>query len=421
MSNHCCITCVTSSLGCRWNVAHRSTSHTTLMEWIFFIFLVLAFILDMTAMYVWIVAENNSQNFNWRMWNKTGSLIDAYISFLGVCIFVFIVASILTILAVCHFVIKQKLYIHWLNKILVLLCLSCGIVFIIVIDVYFSEAWTHASLSLSFLAPFYQIVAVILVTFLSWPASGALARLWGRGQEIGCIILTLLYWIGLIILYLLPLAIKNCPCILENDALPLKPHIYANRGAEETDPHGSVSSLSTAMIDIYSNQTIPTLTEVLYVINPYNMSILLDVKQPTAGHPYDNDWIYITLQAIYSTGVSENEVVYWDNDGDHVNIAIRRQSSYRITNEYVGYPFDSISVNWQHNISTNILSVNTNWILSLYWCAGAPSVTTNGCQRSTALEAPLWILSPSQYLTIWLIFDFVSLFWVIVIFIIQFR
>lgn len=45
-----------------------------------------------------------------------------------------------------------------------------------------------------------------------------------------------------------------------------------------------------------------------------------------------------------------------------------------------------------NNISVNIYLVNENWLFSLYWCMGVPSVTTDNCHTLSALQTPIFHL-----------------------------
>lgn len=40
----------------------------------------------------------------------------------------------------------------------------------------------------------------------------------------------------------------------------------------------------------------------------------------------------------------------------------------------------------------NIYLVNENWLFSLYWCMGVPSVTTDNCHTLSALQTPIFHL-----------------------------
>jgi hypothetical protein len=50
----------------------------------------------------------------------------------------------------------------------------------------------------------------------------------------------------------------------------------------------------------------------------------------------------------------------------------------------------------EHNISVNMYVVDASWLFSLYWCAGAESVTTNQVHRLASLEQPIWQLVSIQ-------------------------
>ncbi|XP_070537863.1 glycerophosphodiester phosphodiesterase domain-containing protein 5-like isoform X2 [Ptychodera flava] len=501
----CCNPCKSITvglLGCRWKASSRSTGKTKLIDWCFFALLVVAFILNLIVMYSWIITKNDEARFNWGYWDKTGREEDMYSIILVLSIIFFVLTSIALTLAVIHFIFKQQLYIHWANKVLIFILFLYGLLLMGLIEFFYSETWTLLGLSMKFLAPFFQICAVIVITFLTWLMAGCFALLWYKDRTVSCIIATTLYFGLLMLLYLSPLAISS-PCVLDHDATPRKPLLLGHRGAErvapentiasfviaieecqvfaiesdckisydgvpfmvhddiltrvtnvagvfpqqegkksssfmiselkqldagswflEDDPFGTTSSLSAERVRSYRNQTIPTLAEVLELTNKYNLSFMFDARPPPEGHPYDQTWFQSIRDAVEDAGISADDFYYeFKPEGDAVVTILRNdhRAHEEVENYYVGYDFKKIKSNTDANIWTNTWSVNLDWMLSLYWCASAPSITTNDCHGAKRLKKPLWMLTPNQYLTIWLIFDCVSAFWVIIIFIVQFR
>ncbi|XP_077987977.1 glycerophosphoinositol inositolphosphodiesterase GDPD2-like [Glandiceps talaboti] len=499
MSEKCCVVTVTGVLGCRWKSSSRSKLQTKLVEWLTFAVLVVATILNLMVMYVWIVVENDSLRFNWGFWDTTGNDFDAYSIFLGASILMFTLSFIIATLAILHFILKQQLYIDWFYKILIFVFLVYGLIMLGLTELFYPDAWPHVPLSMKFLAAFFQICAVVVMTFVTWPVAGAFATLKKKGQIIACIVGIVLYCVLLLILYLSPLGI-NSPCVI--DRLPEKPLVIGHRGAEELapentlisfqlaaeecsvfgiesdvrisrdgipyilhdtiltrttdvktvfpqnastesdffsisdlkrlnagswfieeDPFNMVSTLSAERRDVYRNQTIPTLQEMLNLADSYNLNVIVDARQPLENHPYNTTWFEVILGTFKNTtSISDNELFYWFNpDGNALIALLKNFTNDNIVNKFIDYSFNTIKHNNEERIWTNIWGVNMEWVFSLYWCTATPSITTTWCHRLKSLKEPLWILTPKQYLTIWLIFDFVSVFWVIIIFIIQFR
>ncbi|XP_022095159.1 glycerophosphodiester phosphodiesterase domain-containing protein 5-like isoform X2 [Acanthaster planci] len=187
------------------------------------------------------------------------------------------------------------------------------------------------------------------------------------------------------------------------------------------NPFGTTSRLTELEIIRYRKQKIPTLREMLLQVKGRNKTVLLDVRTPPDDHPYSEDWLNITLQVILDSGVAEEDVSFWKapNNDTKYTFAINTFDERRLMTTYNDIPFFQIRSDAALNVTTNVWTVNEDWLFSLFWCAGATSISTSSCQRVRIGDGPLWQLSPLHYRIMWILFDVVSFIWVIIIFIIQ--
>ncbi|XP_038051178.1 glycerophosphodiester phosphodiesterase domain-containing protein 5-like isoform X2 [Patiria miniata] len=189
------------------------------------------------------------------------------------------------------------------------------------------------------------------------------------------------------------------------------------------NPFGSAGKLTETEMIRYRKQKIPTLAEMLLQVEERNKTILFDVRPPPDDHPFHEDWLNITLQTILDSvsGVAEDDVNFWQtpNNDTKYTFAINTFDERRLMTAYNDIPFFEIRSNATLNVTTNVWTVNEDWLFSLFWCAGATSISTSSCQRLRTEDAPLWQLSPVHFLVMWILFDVVSFVWVVIIFIIQ--
>ncbi|ESP01708.1 hypothetical protein LOTGIDRAFT_225182 [Lottia gigantea] len=200
----------------------------------------------------------------------------------------------------------------------------------------------------------------------------------------------------------------------------------------ETDPMWSVSSLTEEDKIIYKNQSIPTLEEFIQLAVETNKIVIFDLRLPPIYHPYFNQSINITIDAIQRAGLKLQNL-WWLEDttlesrkGVKLTAEMYEPLQYlhdnNITNVNVQYDeitADQIREYKEDNITTNVWLINSKWFLSYYWCIGAESITTNNCDILSQMESPVWQLEPSNYLILWVSIDVLSVIIITTIFIVH--
>ncbi|KAG8448187.1 hypothetical protein GDO86_015324 [Hymenochirus boettgeri] len=199
----------------------------------------------------------------------------------------------------------------------------------------------------------------------------------------------------------------------------------------QKNPFKTVSCLTPADQEEIKDQKIPTLETILKKADKHNISVIFDLYELPGGHPYKENYINLTLEAITNSSIRP-ELILWLPDDKRrevmdMDLGFRqifgplKQDNY--TMEAVNMPYnislDRIRSYRQKNITVNLYVINEPWLFSYAWCAGATSVTTNACHLLKDIQRPKWVLDPEYYLIIWLVTDILSFLHVIWAFVVQ--
>ncbi|XP_011664405.1 glycerophosphodiester phosphodiesterase domain-containing protein 5 [Strongylocentrotus purpuratus] len=238
-----CLSCVTGLYGCRWKRYRRSTEPTNLYEKIWLGVVVTSFIFMLIWLYFWLIAQNDSDDLNWFIWEDLSVWFDWFTLLFAWCIIALLYLSVLLLLAISHCFIGQQLYLHWFHKALqVLILLGCIITAAMMSKLWGSEFHLLA-ISLQVTSPILQIVLVVVLTTLTWPFAG----LWYRtDNSVVKALLLISYSAIMVFFYLIPL-FMDVPCVAEKIELPPKPKMFGHRGAEEIAPENTMISFETAV------------------------------------------------------------------------------------------------------------------------------------------------------------------------------
>uniref|UniRef100_UPI00358FCECC glycerophosphodiester phosphodiesterase domain-containing protein 5 isoform X2 n=1 Tax=Myxine glutinosa TaxID=7769 RepID=UPI00358FCECC len=201
----------------------------------------------------------------------------------------------------------------------------------------------------------------------------------------------------------------------------------------EEDPFGSAHQLSSAERQYASSQSLPNLAGLLRIAAKGNASVLFDLRQPPADHPFRKLWVNTTVDVVLASALPQDLMLWlpWEHRDVVRMIAPRFQQvsgekepperlheqRYVMVNlRFTDLAPPDICGYARSNISTNAYTVDAVWLFSLLWCAGVTSVTTNAAHLFSSLQQPTWLLTPEQYRTLWILTDVISIFIVIVIF-----
>ncbi|XP_031166796.1 glycerophosphodiester phosphodiesterase domain-containing protein 5 isoform X1 [Sander lucioperca] len=500
---------VTGIYGCRWKRYQRSQEDSSRWECTWFIILCSSFFLLLFWAYFWLVAQNDFNEFNWSVYNRSGEWRDETIPILASTTVGFSYITFLMILALFHISLGQQMNLYWVHKIGVLATLITTISGVVTVDDIWGDEWDILLVSLQSTAPFLHIGALATVTAISWLVAGYVVR---RERSNFHVMVLLIYIVILLALYLAPLTF-TCPCIMDRHSLRPRPDIIGRRGAPmlapentmvsfnralqhgassleadvtisvdgvpflmrdrtlrrttdvskvfparqhddasffnwteirslnagqwflESDPYWTVETLTARDRSRIGNQTVCSLVEMLRLAARANSSALLDIRKPPPEHPRYRSWFMDTLWAVQKAGISQKRVrtVTWTPDTDRGRVRglqqtaneklsveeIRQRGITSLTLHYSKASHKDIQEYLANNVSVTVYPVNDPWLLSVLWCSGVPSVSSDAPQVLQKVPYPIWLMSQNAYNFIWITSDLVSLAVVIGIFCFQ--
>ncbi|XP_072231479.1 glycerophosphodiester phosphodiesterase domain-containing protein 5 isoform X2 [Leuresthes tenuis] len=234
---------VTGIYGCRWKRYQRSQDDTSKWECTWFVILCSSFLLLLFWAYFWLVAQNDFNDFNRLVYNRSGEWRDETVSIFTSTTVGFSYITFLLILALFHISLGQQLNLYWVHKIGVLATLLTTISGIVSIDDIWGDEWDILFVSLQSTAPYLHIGALITVTAISWLVAGYVVR---KERSTFQAMVLLIYFIILLALCLAPLTF-TCPCIMDRNTLKPRPDIIGLRGAPMLAPENTVMSFNRAL------------------------------------------------------------------------------------------------------------------------------------------------------------------------------
>uniref|UniRef100_A0A8C2ZKE2 Glycerophosphodiester phosphodiesterase domain containing 5a n=1 Tax=Cyclopterus lumpus TaxID=8103 RepID=A0A8C2ZKE2_CYCLU len=240
---------VTGIYGCRWKRYQRSQDDSSRWECTWFVILCSSFLLLLFWAYFWLVAQNDFNEFNWLVYNRSGEWRDETIPILASTTvgFSYITFLLVMVPALDHFSIYslgQQLNLYWVHKIGVLATLLTTISGVISVDDVWGDEWDILLVSLQSTAPFLHIGALVTVTAISWLVAGYVVR---RERSTGQnVMMLLIYMVILLVVYLVPLTF-TCPCIMDRHSLGARPDIIGRRGAPMLAPENTMVSFNRAL------------------------------------------------------------------------------------------------------------------------------------------------------------------------------
>uniref|UniRef100_A0A7N8Y765 Glycerophosphodiester phosphodiesterase domain containing 5a n=1 Tax=Mastacembelus armatus TaxID=205130 RepID=A0A7N8Y765_9TELE len=375
---------VTGIYGCRWKRYQRSQDDSSRWECTWFIILCSSFLLLLFWAYFWVVAQNDFNEFNWLVYNRSGEWRDETIP---------ILASTTVGFSYISFLLVKCLQLLSIGVLATLLSTISGLVSV---DDIWRDEWDIMLVSLQSTAPFLHIGALAMVTALSWLVAGYVIRNFQM-------MVLLIYIIILLAVCLAPLTF-SCPCIIDRHNLKPRPDVIGRRGAPmlapentlvsfnralqhgvssleaditisldgvpflmrdrtlrrttdvskvfparqfddasffswteirslnagqwflESDPYWTVKTLTAKDQSRIGNQTVCSLVEMLRLAARANSSALLNICRPPPEHPRYRSWFMDTLWAVQKAGISQKRVT-WTPDSDRGRVRGLQQTT----------------------------------------------------------------------------------------------
>ncbi|XP_061596205.1 glycerophosphodiester phosphodiesterase domain-containing protein 5 isoform X2 [Cololabis saira] len=234
---------VTGIYGCRWKRYQRSQDDTSKWECAWFVILCSSFLLLLFWVYFWLVAQNDFNDFNRSVYNRSGEWKDETIPILTSTTLCFSYISFLLILACFHISLGQQLNLYWVHKIGVLATLLTTVSGIISVYDFWRDEWGILLVSLRSTAPFLHIGSLTVITALSWLVAGYVVR--KERSDFQAVVL-LIYVMVLLAVCVAPLTF-SCPCIMDRHTLKPRPDVIGQRGAPMLAPENTMMSFNRAL------------------------------------------------------------------------------------------------------------------------------------------------------------------------------
>ncbi|KAJ0062211.1 hypothetical protein NL108_017967, partial [Boleophthalmus pectinirostris] len=212
-------------------------------ECLWFTILCCSFFLLLFWTYFWFVAQNDFNDFNWSVYNRTGEWTDETIPIAASTSVGISYITFLVILALFHISLGQQLNLYWVHKIGVLATLATTISGVVSVDDIWGDEWEILFISLQATAPFLHIGALATVTAVGWLVAGYVVR---RQRSNFQMMVLVVYFAILVALYLAPL-LFTCPCVMDRHNLRERPEIIGRRGAPMLAPENTMLSFNRAL------------------------------------------------------------------------------------------------------------------------------------------------------------------------------
>uniref|UniRef100_A0A8D0DMQ4 Glycerophosphodiester phosphodiesterase domain containing 4 n=1 Tax=Salvator merianae TaxID=96440 RepID=A0A8D0DMQ4_SALMN len=197
----------------------------------------------------------------------------------------------------------------------------------------------------------------------------------------------------------------------------------------EEKPFFQRPAISPEEEELGRNQSIFKLSDFLKLAKQENKLILFDLNRLPWSHPYNTTWINRTLEVLQSELGNKSHLVLWLENlkrEEVINVApgFQQTSGKAVSIEelrkhnIVKSPWP----NWlplkylKSNITVNLWVVNEPWLFSLAWCSGVQSVTTDSVHTLGKLHQPSFLMTPKEYMTMWIVTDVVAVFFISLIF-----
>ncbi|XP_052518344.1 glycerophosphodiester phosphodiesterase domain-containing protein 4-like [Budorcas taxicolor] len=324
----CYMTFLNGCYSCEWQAqqkkkARRPLCCCSLRERLFYPWLIMSFCLSVLLFFTWIETSNEFNGFDWVVFLGTGvwffwSIV--LLSFLG------ILAAYTTLLLVLGFLLcweKQRLYLHWYHKILVLIMIPFFLFLLWILLTYWKDRWLTIGLSLQVFSPYIHLSSISVMVLLSWPVAFYLIHLEGearmrryqitsneRRRNTCCSMLTKLralqvaigvpFFLILLCLYVVPFGTYS-PCLQEKEKLAPKPTFFGHRGAPMLGPENTIMSFEKAVEygahGLESDVRI-SFDGVPFLMHDYDLTRTTNIKEvlPNASsrHPSLFQWSFLT-------------------------------------------------------------------------------------------------------------------------------
>ncbi|KAM7330473.1 hypothetical protein ACRRTK_009662 [Alexandromys fortis] len=407
-NRRCCITFLTGCYSCHWQ--YREWEKTELgscccpwKEQFFYMCLVVAFVLSVIFLFVWVETSNEYNGFDWVVYlgSKRWFLWS---------IFMLSIAGILTA------------YTSLLLVFVFLVILLCSFL-LYVLNRYWTDKWLIAGLSLQpSVWPTWNRKLAPENTMMSFEkavehgASGLETDVYLSYDAVPFLMHDYDLSRTTNIREVLPSAAFNHTATFSWTFLST---LNAGQWFIQHKPFFGMKPLSEADKRRASNQSIPSLAELLELAKNEKKFLIFDLFGPPPKHPLRNTFVRRVVKVILDSNI-EQHLIFWlpGYDRDYVRFkapGFQHVGRLRTLEELAKENMTIVNVDYKRlfyqrmvrqyqaaKIHINMYIVNEPWLFSLAWCNRINSVTTDNIQVLNQLSHPLFFMTPGYYTFIWL-------------------
>ena len=171
----------------------------------------------------------------------------------------------------------------------------------------------------------------------------------------------------------------------------------------------------------YPGEPIPTLAQLLQIVQERHLTFIYDLRLPPAGHPFTDLAFDLCLAEIKASGAEARTwVLVSPEDLLKVRAALpqaipssgieyRRAptpqelvaAGYLLVNSEFGLSNHMIQAYQHSGLWVNLWTVDEPWQYSRLWMAGADSLTSNNVQLLAGMSRPVMAMAYPDYLGVW--------------------
>jgi len=199
--------------------------------------------------------------------------------------------------------------------------------------------------------------------------------------------------------------------------------LNAGQWFEEQDPFGTIASglVSPEQAALYRDEPVPTLADMLAILQANNLRFIFDLRIPPAEHPFADQTLDLCLAEIKASGAAARTwVLVGPEDILKVGAALPQAilsagidysrapvpqelvaAGYQLVNSEFGLSNGMLQAYQRSGLWVNLWTLDEPWQYSRLWLAGADSVTSNNVHVLAGMTKPVMALSYSVYLVVW--------------------
>ncbi|XP_067374345.1 glycerophosphoinositol inositolphosphodiesterase GDPD2 isoform X2 [Channa argus] len=349
MSEHksCCRVCSTGLYSCHWRGSSKSKKRKHGCCWLSFVTLVS--LLALCWMYICLVAFNDREDMNWKVFSKLKRWVNWFMVLIIIYSVITTYCVLLLLFALLQVALGERLDLHWLHKLSLFIGVTIIALGVMGISIVWRQEWPVVPLSLQITAPFLQLGAVGALTLLSSFVFHSFHRT-KRGLQL---LIAVVFVTVSAVIFLCPLYIHHkCPCLIESE-LPDKPKLFGHRGAPMLAPENTMMSFRRSIscgVTAFETDVQISKDRIPFLMHDQNQEFLLrttNVKRVFPNKPF-NKSTDLTWEELQSLNAGE---WFLETDPFHSVSQLSEEEKATARNQTIPSLRQLLNLAQQHNVS----------------------------------------------------------------------